>query len=244
VGSFCRLLFASLAAVLLAAPANASPAMDWSGVRIGATIDLTLGSHTDSHAGVPPGPSANGDYSFSRSMEGFLAGPTVGYFFQQGRFVEGLEFDAGYGNVGGSNRINGVAHQDGSGASPSNFLLLRDHVDMMVTLRGTLGYAVSRHFLPYLTGGWMYHHGQYRGQFHDSVPEDFTSHDGGDRNGWTIGAGLACQFQRDWVVKADYLYYDVGRHPLLSNTIGTSQSQFLFGGTGALVRLGLTWRVP
>ena len=230
--------------VLTFGPACAQPVSDWSGFRAGLLAGVGFGSHTDSHSGLPAGPSANGDYSLGRSMGGWQAGATAGYFWQQGALVEGVELDAAASNVGGAMRIGGVARRDGSGANPANFLAMREHVDTMIDVRATIGFAVSRHFLPYLTGGWMYHHGRYGGQFQDATPNDFVVLDGAGRSGWTLGAGIACQFRRDWVFKVDYLYYNVGNHAALSNTIGGLQSAFAFEGTGGLLRLALTYRVP
>jgi opacity protein-like surface antigen len=137
-----------------------------------------------------------------------------------------------------------VAHRDGSGASPGNFLSIREHTDTMIDLRGVVGFTGSRHFMPYVTGGWFYEHGHYDGQFHDATPSDFILRDGTGRGGWTIGGGLACRLNRIWVLKAEYLYYDVGHHVAATAPIGGRQSQFDFGGTGSLARLALTVRVP
>jgi opacity protein-like surface antigen len=159
--------------------------------------------------------------------------------------VEGFEGDVAFGNAGGNKTLTGVARRDGSGASPANFLLFHEHTDTQVDLRGTFGYAASRHFLPYFTAGWMYLHGTYGGDFHDAVtPADYLASDGTGRSGWTIGGGLACQFHPGWVVKAEYLYYDVGRHTSLGRVVGGFQSEFDFVGTGNLMRLALTVKLP
>ena len=58
------------------------------------------------------------------------------------------------------------------------------------------------------------------------------------------GAGIACQFQPGWIIKAEYLYYDVGTHTSVGHAVGGVQSQFDFVGTGNLLRLALTVKVP
>jgi len=158
--------------------------------------------------------------------------------------VGGFEGDIQFGNTGGSETITGVAHRDGSGGSADNFLAIREHTDTLIDLRGVAGVAASRHFMPYVTAGWMYLHGHYEGQFHDATPNDFIVRDGAGRGGWTIGAGLACRLNSIWVLKGEYLYYDVGHLATTSRAIGGLQSRFDFGGTGSLMRLALTVRFP
>ena len=233
-----------LAVLLLTGTAQARTVTDWNGFRAGFSAAVTFGDHPDTHTGLPPGPASNGNYTINHGTSGWQAGLTGGYFWQQGPLVEGLEGNVQFGNAGGTQTLTGVAHRDGSGASPSNFLAIRERIDTTFDLRGTLGLAVTRHFLPYVTGGWFYEHGYFSGQFHDAVPTDFIVRDGAGRSGWTLGAGLACRFNEVWVLKAEYLYYDVGRHAVLSSTIGGLQSQFDFGGTGGVVRVALTLRVP
>jgi outer membrane immunogenic protein len=37
-----------------------------------------------------------------------------------------------------------------------------------------------------------------------------TPKDGGDKAGWTIGAGLEAALARNWTAKVEYLYVDLG----------------------------------
>lgn len=240
--ALCLSLVSSVA--LAGGAAQARPAGDWAGFRGGLVTTLTFGSHPDSHSGLPPGPTSNGDYTLEHGTNGWQAGATGGYFWQQGPLVEGFEGDIQYGNTGGSQTLTGVAHRDGSGASAANFLTVREHTDTMIDLRAVAGFVVSRHFMPYVTGGWFYAHGHYDGQFHDATPNDFILRDGAGRGGWTIGGGLACRLNVVWIVKAEYLYYDVGHLTAATAPVGGLQSQFDFGGTGNLLRLALTARVP
>jgi opacity protein-like surface antigen len=232
-------------AIAAATPAQAQPVMDWSGFHAGLVTSFGFGGHTDTHTGLPAGPTSSGDYHVEHGTNGWAGGLVGGYFWQQGPLVEGFETDIAFGNAGGIKTLTGVAHRDGSGANPANFLSFHEHTDTFGDLRGSFGYAASTHFLPYFTAGYMYLHGKYGGDFHDAVaPADYLASDGAGRSGWTIGAGVACQFRPGWVIKGEYLYYDVGRHTALSTTAGGLQSQFDFEGTGSLLRLALTVKVP
>ena len=228
----------------LPSAAQAAHVGNWAGFRAGFVTTVTFGSHPDEHQGLPVGPSSNGDYILKHRTSGWQAGATGGYFWQQGPMVEGLELDIQYGNNGGTQSLGGVAHRDGSGASPANFLSVREHTDTMVDLRGIIGFTASRHLMPYVTGGWFYEHGHYDGQFHAPPQNDFILRDGAARGGWTIGGGVAYQFHQIWVLKAEYLYYNVGHLVAATVPANGQQSQFDFAGTGALARLALTVRVP
>lgn len=233
-----------LLVVLTGGAAQASQTGDWAGFRGGLVATLTFGSHTDRHTGLPPGPTSNGDYTIDHGTSGWQAGAVGGYFWQSGLVVTGAEGDIEFGNSGGAETLTGVARRDGSGASAGNFLTIREHTDTLIDVRGVAGLAASRHFMPYVTAGWIYLHGHYEGQFHDATPSDFIVRDGAGRGGWTIGAGLACRLNAIWVLKAEYLYYDVGNFSATSAPIGGLQSRFDFGGTGSLMRLALTVRFP
>jgi len=229
---------------LASSAAQARQTGDWAGFRGGLVATLTFGSHSDSHTGLPPGPASNGDYTIDHGTSGWQAGAVGGYFWQSGLVVTGAEGDIEFGNSGGTETLTGVARRDGSGASTGNFLTIREHTDTLIDVRGVAGLAASRHFMPYVTAGWIYLHGHYEGQFHDATPSDFIVRDGAGRGGWTIGAGLACRLNPIWVVKAEYLYYDVGHLSKTSAASGGLQSRFDFGGTGSLMRLALTVRFP
>lgn len=121
------------------------------------------------------------------TVSGGQIGGTLGYNYQFGQGVIGVEGDLDWSAFSGSTNVGcpaGCTTQD----------------SWMSTVRGRLGYAADR-FMPYLTGGLAF------GDVQTSTPGFATS---GTKTGWTIGAGLEFGFIGNWTAKAEYLYVDLG----------------------------------
>jgi outer membrane immunogenic protein len=147
----------------------------------------------------------NGGYGFGTSTwelvpgtdvkpKGFLAGGTVGYNWQTGAIVYGLEGDFDWADVKGSIAcVPGVV----SCETTNNWL---------ATFRGRIGFAFDR-WLPYLTGGGAYGRVKATTAPIGGVAASVS----GDQLGWTIGGGVEYAFMSNWSAKVEYLYVDLGR---------------------------------
>jgi outer membrane immunogenic protein len=68
------------------------------------------------------------------------------------------------------------------------------------------------------------------------------------RVGWTAGAGVEYALDRNWSVKAEYLYYDLGRTTVLAPLVaGAGAGAGVSGATraqnnGNIVRAGINYR--
>ncbi len=241
------ILAAMAAAALAIGPAHADGApADWTGLRAGLDIGGGFGAHAASHTGLPTASVfASGDYNLDHGSNGWALGPRLGYHWQADNWVYGFDADFDFSNIEGTRRVSGsqVAQRNGGGANAANFVTRTDKMDYFGTLRATLGYAMDEHCLPYITAGWMYGHVKYSGQFHYAAPVDYLASDSAAQSGWTVGAGLAYQLDDGWALHGEYLYYDLGTHTILSNTVGGFQSQFDFDKTGNVVRFGVTYSV-
>ena len=126
----------------------------------------------------------------SNSPKGYLIGGTLGYNYQTGSLVWGLEGDIAWAKVDGS-----VDCGLGLTCETANRWL--------GTARGRLGYAFDR-FLPYFTGGAAF--GSVRANVNPGPL--FSASD--TRIGWTLGGGLEYAFLGNWTAKIEYLYVDLG----------------------------------
>ena len=141
----------------------------------------------------------NGGYGFGRSeyngtlpsgsfdAGGGLFGATVGYNWQTGPLVFGLEGDIDWSGMRGSGACGGFS------CSTRN--------DYLATIRGRVGYAMDR-WMPYITGG-------------AAIGNVKTSIAGlGDTNntkgGWTVGGGIEASIAGPWTAKVEYLHVDLG----------------------------------
>ena len=121
---------------------------------------------------------------------GFIIGGTIGYNFQTGSFVWGLEGDIAWADVKGS-----VDCGLGLTCETANRWL--------GTARGRVGYAFDR-FLPYITAGAAF--GDVRASINPGPIVSATD----TRMGWTVGGGLEYAFLGNWTAKIEYLYVDLG----------------------------------
>jgi outer membrane immunogenic protein len=155
--------------------------------------------------------------TFDSSPSGFVIGGTLGYNYQIGSFVWGIEGDFDYANVKGDTACLGFICE-----TRSNWL---------ATVRGRVGYAFDR-FLPYFTGG---------GAFSDievGVPL-LGLNQSSNRVGWTVGGGIEYAFLSSWTAKLEYLYVDLGRFdttftaPFVANNVDFKAN---------VVRVGLNYK--
>jgi outer membrane immunogenic protein len=123
--------------------------------------------------------------------DGFLGGAQIGYNWQAGNIVFGVEADfqgsTGSGNVSGT---AGPVAFTGDAKTP-----------WFGTLRGRLGYAFDRNLI-YITGGGVYGKNTLDGTLNTtgafSSSTTFWS--------WTIGAGYEAMLWDRWSAKLEYLY--------------------------------------
>ena len=159
------------------APAYVAPINNWTGFYIGLNGGGAWG--TSSWRGGP----------FDVDVSGGMIGGTVGYNWQFGTWVVGLEGDADWANIKGS--VAGVPC--GVSCETKNSFLS--------TIRGRVGYTFDR-WLPYATGGAAI--GNIRATYPGLATVDNTN------VGWTVGAGLEYAFAPNWSAKVEYLYVDLG----------------------------------
>ncbi len=155
------------------APAYA-PAFSWTGFCVGV------------NGGGGWGRSA-WDSTGSFDVSGGLVGGTVGYNYQTGWAVLGVEGDIDWSGIKGTTN-NACA----PGCTNGNTWLS--------TVRGRFGYAAG-HFMPYITGGAAF------GNIQASEP-GFAGNSATNA-GWTLGGGLEFAFAGNWTAKAEYLYVDL-----------------------------------
>ena len=151
------------------------PPYNWTGFYIGINGGGAFGSSSWDSAG-------------SRNISGGLIGSTLGYNYQFGQAVVGVEGDLDWADISGNS----------NSACPAG---CKTSDTWLSTVRGRLGYAADR-FMPYVTGGVAF--GDVRG----STPG--FAQTGADRTGWTIGGGLEAALVGNWTAKVEYLYVDLG----------------------------------
>lgn len=194
-GFFLKSVMAAALAVVVAAPAV--QAADLGGrpsykgePDYGAPRYLWTGAYAGLQAGYAWADAFQFDNVgtfFSREADGFIGGGTLGYNFQRGQVVWGVETD-----FSGSN----LEARGGCGIG----LTCESTMNWLWTLRGRVGLDMNG-WMPYVTGGLAV----------AEVEADNGFSSGSDTvAGWTVGGGLEVKLDRNWSVKGEYLYVDVG----------------------------------
>jgi outer membrane immunogenic protein len=151
---------------------------------------------------------------------GFIGGGEVGYNWQTGRFVWGVETDFSGTGIKGSNAqalsVVPAGFPDTSSVSVAG--IASERLDWFGTVRGRLGVTITDPLLVYATGGFAYGHASSSTTLTETVggpcvcgpSPTAASSASGILTGWTVGGGLEWRFAPNWTVKGEYLYYDLG----------------------------------
>jgi outer membrane immunogenic protein len=157
-------------------------------------------------------------------MNGALGGIQIGYNWQTGRYVFGIETDFDATGQSGNQTFNGGAFL-GFGAPAPVTAVYTEKLSWLGTFRGRVGIASDR-TLFYATGGLAYGEVKSTGSATISgvsslpctapFPAISTCpfgnwNNSADKTGWTFGGGIEQAFAGNWSVKVEYLYVDLGR---------------------------------
>ncbi len=154
---------------------------NWSGLYVGGTVGYGTGTSDWDIAGVEVA---------NITPKGMIYGVTIGYNWQAGSFVYGLEGDYNFSSV------------KGSAPCFAGVLTCDAENKWFATFRGRFGYAFDR-FMPYLTAGGAY--GDV--QVSIAAPPSAASE---NKFGYAIGGGLEYAFLGNWTGKLEYLFVDLG----------------------------------
>jgi outer membrane immunogenic protein len=180
------------------APSMVGPATNWSGFYVGA-----MGGYGSEATSDPLG------------IKGGFAGATVGYNWQFGTVVAGLEADGAWADVSNTTSVGGVS--------------VTAKVDAMATVRGRIGVAFDQVLL-YGTGGLALADTKV-----SASALGLTLSDSQTQTGWTVGAGVEWMFMPRWSFKAEYLYRSFGGQTffaaqfppgIATGTLNVSSGQF------------------
>jgi outer membrane immunogenic protein len=220
------------------APVMRAPIVDtwtWTGFYIGGNAGYSWGKWDSTSLGaIFPGAPGLFSTTASPNVDGFVAGGQIGYNWQVDYWVLGFETDLQWTGEKASN-----AHTVSIGPFPfpgdSTAQLTGTNTNnwsfpWFGTFRGRVGWTTADHWLFYATGGLAYGNAKFSnvgvatltvtspvaGTFSNSVATGFSGST--TRIGWTVGGGIEKAFTRNWSVKAEYLYVDLGNYTFGAGT--------------------------
>jgi len=213
--------FPAAAADLSTRPVYKAPTMvpvvyNWTGFYIGVSGGGAWGTSEHTFPGGTHGPF---------DIDGGLVGGTVGYNWQAGNWVFGVEGDYSWADIKGSTRGTLLAPCGVAGGTTCGTT-----INTLGTARGRVGYAWNNVLL-YGTGGFAW--GNVRA-FNAGFDSGHDTH-----TGWTVGGGLEYGFAPNWSAKIEYLYVDLGNDVTYGSRLGVPHSVDV---TANVVRAGVNYR--
>ena len=159
------------------------PAFTWTGFYVGANAGWGFGNMKSR------GVNAFGD------LDGFVGGGQIGYNYQLGQVVLGVEADFQGADLKAGPSFAGLG------------IVGEGKTEWFGTVRGRVGYAFDR-FLPYITGGLAY--GSVKTTLAPGVTINGLNSDDNTHTGWTIGGGVEYAITNNLIAGVEYLYVDLG----------------------------------
>jgi outer membrane immunogenic protein len=178
---------------------------DWSGFYIGANGGWGTSHNSWTRTNdVLAGPLAPGLAEGSHDADGGTAGGQIGYRWQAGAFVFGLEAQGNWADFRGSN----VSLIDG-------LVTNRTKIDAFGLFTGQVGYAINNALL-YVKGGGAVVDNKYEGIFGGVVADRVND----TQWGGTVGAGVEFGFAPNWSAGVEYDHIFLGKNNYTLNFTG------------------------
>jgi outer membrane immunogenic protein len=262
--AFAALIAGPAMAADLRAPVYKRPVValyNWTGFYVGLNAGYAAGHDTPARTLTAPNcvprrvticpnvVSLVSSSAQSMNPTGFSGGLQIGYNYQYGNILLGIESDIN------SFRLNRSNNFGPAQVAPLPFVLTTQDsatTNWLLTVRPRIGYFTNN-FLAYITGGLAVTDETYSstitmvtdkgtiGTFATSASQNV---------GWALGGGLEYAFAPSWSVKAEYLHVDFGN--LNGATLNGTPSIGVNGMTGAslaysnrlnadIVRIGINY---
>jgi len=246
---------ADLARPVYKAPPPPVEVWSWTGFYLGVNVGYSFG-RTNTDADVFDADSGAllfaGNNNFN--LNGVIGGGQIGFNWQNGIWVWGLEADIQGSGQKGSTAFDcpvSFCNFDAD-TSPSNIAVatVDQRLRWFGTARARLGVTVAPTVLAYVTGGLAY--GEVKT---DLSLSGFTI--GGalapialastttTKAGWTAGGGIEARLGGNWTGKIEYLYMDLGTFDgSVTNPFTSNPTTFAFSShvKDNIVRVGLNYK--
>jgi opacity protein-like surface antigen len=141
--------------------------------------------------------------SWNDNRDGVFGGGQLGYNYQTGAFVFGVEADFG---------VMDLNHTHDIYSNSSYSYWSKDDGNFYADVTGRLGYAAGP-ALFYAKGGWAYLDDKNSiGGTYTSHTNDWSVNHNSGLDGWVAGGGIEYMWSPSWSIKAEYLHFDFGKN--------------------------------
>ena len=229
---------AQAADMAMKAPPPPAPvaAPSWAGFYVG----LNAGAAWQSMSADPVSPYAttvlSGGAPTSMHYTNFIGGGQIGYNWQSGIYVYGIEADFS-GLSGGHTNL----HPDASGKVPWG---VSSKMKWLSTVRGRLGVTLNNDSLVYLTGGVAFSEVQNSFQFGDPDALSFVNNKSVNKTlvGWAFGGGIEHMLTSHWIVGVEAMYVGLPHSSITENNPGNRSKTTTFKNDAVIARLKVDYK--
>lgn len=207
---------------------------DWTGLYVGVHGGGSWGTTNWKSADGPLEAASTSTFAGTGTMDGMIGGGQIGYNYQFGRIVAGVETDFSFGNLDGFAKC-------ATSEAPADSFTCHSSIDMLGTATGRLGVTWDN-LLIYTRAGLAWareKHDAYR-QGVNNVYEGSTT-----RLGYAFGLGLEYAFSPAWSGRVEYRYLDFGTDTiaLTDNAGGSGVSNVAIAQRSHIAMLGLNYKL-
>ena len=196
-------------------PPPPSSSFTWTGFYFGANIGH---GSVDGDTAVNPLPSAATfvnllPQTLNLDPSGVLGGGQIGYNWQHGHFVVGVEADIDATDVEATNFVTPITQNNNTPfPGAGNHIIVEQRMDAFSTVRPRFGFTLGSHFMVYGTGGLAIAHIGYTAStdFRPVGTTQYNANFSKTQKGWTAGGGAEVAVGGGFSLKGEYLRYDVG----------------------------------
>jgi outer membrane immunogenic protein len=201
---------------------GAARASRWTGLYVGGTGGFGWGNPTTSTSNDGTA-TANGTSVFvplnpgeyPTKTTGWTVGALAGYSHQlNNRVVLGLEGDFSWANIDGAIQKTAICSGFGIGSPVPNCSYEQSQkLQWLATLRGRLGFSIIPDTVIYGTAGLAAGRVRFSHAVHTTGfvgTFDAAASGAKTKTGWVIGTGIESWIAPNWIVRLEYLHYDLG----------------------------------
>jgi outer membrane immunogenic protein len=202
-----------------------APVSNWTGLYLGGNVGYGWGNN-DMSLAESTALEGFANQSFGNHSNGVIGGGQVGYNWQMGSFLTGLEADIqGSGIHGTSNSpLTSIFGPNNTFSGSSEAKL-----SWFGTVRARLGVTLTPDLLLFGSGGLAY--GNVRNSANADASfgagiahQDFPAQTSQTKAGWALGGGAEWMFTRGWSAKVEYLHIDLGKTSAVGSAVASGGS--------------------
>lgn len=231
----------------------AVPAFSWTGFYAGVNAGYAFSQSGDTQTtgtpaflGFAPTFTPN---SLPTNNGGFIGGGQIGYNYQMGSIVAGVETDLDFVGQRNSASFTGAVTPLGTSLTTS---ATRD-LNYLGTLRGRIGFTPFDRMMLFATGGLAYGGVNTSGSVvANAAPAlAWSGSNNQTRAGWTVGGGAEYAITNNITLKGEYLFYDLGETSVTALGNAAVQATAALNGVyytsqarteGSILRAGLNFK--